>query len=496
MLELERSDVAVGQLYGMRRERYDAVVVGSGPNGLGAAIELARSGLGVLVVEAKPTIGGGMRTSEATLPGYRHDICSAIHPMGAASPFLRRLPLERYGLEWIHPPTLAAQAMDDGTVQLFRSVEETARALGADQQRYLDLFAPIVKIWSNIESDVLGPFGIPKHPIDYMRFGLRAPWAAAPFLKLLFKTEYCKALLAGVAAHSTLPLEWMPSFSAALVLTTAGHLHGWPIAKGGSQSIADAMAGYLLDLGGEIQCDFPVSALAELPSSRLRMLDITPRQFLDFPEIESQASGWYAKLYREQLRRFVHGPGSFKVDYALSGPIPWRDPACLNAGTVHLGGTMDEIAESERLVWNGQLSQRPYVLVAQQSLFDPTRAPGQNHTCWAYCHVPHGYQESALDVLEAQIERFAPGFKDVVLKRATINPQQMQIYNPNYIGGDISGGSVLLRQLLTRPVVSFNPYATPLPGVYLCSSSTPPGGGVHGMCGYQAARSALKWLKK
>ena len=485
-----------GQLYGMQRERYDAVVVGSGPNGLGAAIELARSGLSVVVIEAKSTIGGGMRTSELTLPGYRHDVCSAIHPMGAGSHFLRSLPLERYGLEWIHPPSLAAQAMDDGTVQLLRSVEATARSLGVDEQRYLDLFAPLVKLWPNIERDVLGPFGIPAHPIDYMRFGLRAPWPAAPFLKLLFKNEYTRALLGGIAAHSTIPLEWMPSFSVAAVLTTVGHIHGWPLAKGGSQSIADAMAAYLLDLGGEIVCDQSVSSLRQLPSSRLKLLDITPRQFLAFPELGQEAQGWMAKLYRAQLGRFVHGPGSYKVDYALSGPIPWRDPDCLKAGTVHLGGTLAEISESERLVWEGKISKRPYVLVAQQSLFDSTRAPEGKHTCWAYCHVPHGYQESALDLIEAQIERFAPGFKETVLHRATIDPQQMQAYNPNYIGGDISGGAVLLRQLLTRPVVSLNPYATPLEGVYLCSSSTPPGGGVHGICGYQSARAALKWLRR
>lgn len=480
-------------------ESCDAVVVGSGPNGLAAAIELARSGLRVRVVEAKSELGGGTRTIERRLADgtkVRHDLCSAIHPMGIASPYFRSLPLHHYGLEWIHPPALAGQAMEERSVCLYQSIAQTAEQLDSDQRRYFRFFSTLCSSWPYIDKDVLGPLGLPRHPLHFLNFAMRAPWPASWALKGLFGESRTQALLGGVCAHSTIPLHWAPSFAAGLVLTVAGHQFGWPLARGGSGLINQALISYLRDLGGTVHCDVEISDLQQLPPSKVVLLDITPRQFLKIPQLQD-APGWGARLYRHQLQRYRHGPGSYKVDYILSGPIPWKDPVLKQAGTVHLGGTLQEIAQAEHEVWQGKVPQKPYVLVAQQSLFDSQRVEGPTaaHNAWAYCHVPHGCDQDALDVLEAQLERFAPGFRDLVLDRLISNPATLQNYNANYIGGDISGGSILLSQLFTRPVISPNPYATPLPGVFLCSSSTPPGGGVHGMCGYHAARRALKWLK-
>ena len=473
---------------------YDGVVVGAGPNGLAAAITLAQKGLKMLVLEAAPTPGGGARTLELTLPGYRHDVCSAIHPIGCASPFFNDLGLARHGLEWIHPTYAAAHALDGESPLLHRSLEATAQGLGRDAGRYRAFFGAVVENWSLIDRDVLGPLGIPSHPIAFGQFCLRAPWPARPLLQNFFRTPEARALIAGVAAHSTLPLDFPPSLSVGLVLTLIAHTHGWPLARGGSQSIIDALVAELARFGGEVRCGVKVKSLAELPPSRCVLLDLTPRQLLELPEF-AEGGDWALRLYRWQLRRFRQSPGSFKIDYALNSPIPWRDARLGQAGTVHLGGTLDELAEAEAAVWRGHAHPRPYVLVAQQSQFDASRAPQGQHTAWAYCHVPHGYQGDATEALEGQLERFAPGFRDCVLARHTHTPAQLQAYNANYVGGDISGGALLLHQLFTRPVIRANPYSTPLAKVFLCSSSTPPGGGVLGMCGFHAARAALRSLR-
>jgi phytoene dehydrogenase-like protein len=465
---------------------YDAIIVGSGPNGLAAGIPLARQGWRVLLLEAKATIGGGMRTAELTLPGFRHDICSAIHPLGMGSPFFQNLPLADYGLEWIQPDIPVAHPFDDGTaVALHQSLEETAEQLGQDGTIYRRLFAPLAADWDKIAREFLGPLRLPRHPLAMARFGLRALWPATTLARSLFRTEQARALFAGLAAHSIMPLEWPLTAAFGLMLGTLGHRVGWPLPRGGSQSIADALAAFFTDLGGEIVTNHEVKSLDELPSSRAVLLDVTPRQLLAI------AGDRFPPGYRRQLEKYRYGPGVFKVDWALSEPIPWRAGACRRAGTVHLGAMLEEIALSERLVWQGEVAERPYTLVTQQSLFDPTRAPDGRHTGWAYCHVPNGSAIDMTAAIEAQIERFAPGFRDCILARHTMTTHDFQQYNPNYIGGDINGGVQNWRQLFTRPVPRLNPYITPLKNVFICSSATPPGGGVHGMCGYHAAQAVF-----
>ena len=465
---------------------FDAIIVGSGPNGLAAGITLVRQGWRVLLLEAKATIGGGMRTAELTLPGFHHDICSAIHPLGMGSPFFQNLPLVDYGLEWIQPDIPLAHPFDDGTaVTLHQSLEETAEQLGQDGTIYRRLFAPLVADWDKIAREFLGPLRLPRHPLAMARFGLRALWPATTLARSLFRTGQARALFAGLAAHSIMPLEWPLTAAFGLMLGTLGHRVGWPLPRGGSQAIADALAACFSDLGGVIVTNCEVTSLAELPPARAVLLDVTPRQLLAIAGEQLPAG------YHRQLEKYRHGPGVFKVDWALSEPIPWRAEACRRAGTVHLGPTVAEMALSERLVWRGEVAERPYILATQQSLFDPTRAPGGKHTGWAYCHVPNGSSVDMTAAIEAQIERFAPGFRDTILARHTMTTHDFQQYNPNYIGGDINGGVQNWRQLFTRPVPRLNPYTTPLPNVFLCSSSTPPGGGVHGMCGYHAARSVL-----
>ena len=468
---------------------YDAIIVGSGPNGLAAGITLVRQGQRVLLLEAKPTIGGGMRTAELTLPGFRHDICSAIHPLGMGSPFFQSLPLADYGLEWIQPDLPLAHPFDDGTaVAVHRSLEETAVQFGVDAPAYRRLFAPLVANWDKIAHEFLGPLRLPRHPLAMTQFGLRALWSTTTLTRTLFRTEKARALFAGLAAHSIMPLEWPLTAAFGLMLGTLAHRVGWPLPRGGSQSIANALAAFFTDLGGEIVTNWEVQSLAELPPARAVLLDVTPRQLL-------QLAGEQLPVgYRRQLHKYRYGPGVFKVDWALSEPVPWTAAACRRAGTVHLGPNLAEIALSERLVWRGEVAERPYTIVTQQSLFDPTRAPVGRHTGWAYCHVPHGSTRDMTAVIEAQIERFAPGFRDTILARHTMTTQDFQRYNPNYIGGDINGGVQNWRQLFTRPVPRLNPYTTPLPGVFLCSSATPPGGGVHGMCGYHAAQTAMAVL--
>lgn len=466
--------------------KYDAVVVGSGPNGLAAAITLARAGRSVLVCEAASTVGGGTRSAELTLPGFIHDVCAAIMPLGVASPFLRGLPLHEYGLEWVQPPAPMAHPFDDGKVALLqRSVLETAAALGRDGMSYQRLMAPLVVNWPKLESALLGPLSLPRYPIALSRFGMAALLPAAVLARTLFREEHTRAVFAGLAGHSIQALETPATAAFALVLGILGHTVGWPLARGGSQRVADALVAYFQSLGGEVLAEARVETLADLPPSRTVLLDVTPRQVLQI------AGDQLPEWYRRQLRHFRYGPGVFKIDWALDGPIPWHATECAQAATIHLGGTLAEIEYSERMVWRGQHVERPYVLLAQPTLFDSSRAPAGKHTAWAYCHVPHGSSYDMTDRIEAQIERFAPGFRDRILARSVLNPAAMEEHNANYIGGDINGGVQDLRQLWTRPTFSLVPYRTPLKGLYLCSSSTPPGGGVHGMAGYHAAQTVL-----
>jgi phytoene dehydrogenase-like protein len=466
----------------------EAVVVGAGPNGLAAAIALAQAGRSVAVFEAAETVGGGCRSAELTLPGFVHDVCSAIHPLGVGSPFFRTLPLAEYGVEWLHPDVPLAHPLDDGTaVVLERSVEATAAGLGRDGAAYQRLMAPLVADTNKILADLLGPLPLPpRHPIALTRFGLAAIRSARGLVDSHFEGLRARALFAGVAAHSFLPLEQSPSAAFGLMLGLLGHAVGWPLPRGGSQRIVDALAANLRSLGGEIVTAEPVVSIDQLPPAHAVLLDVAPRQALKL------AGPRLPFLYRRQLDRFRYGPGVFKVDLALDGPVPWRADACRRAGTVHVGGTFEEIAAAERAVWRGEHPQRPFVLVAQQSLFDSTRAPEGRHTVWAYCHVPNGSGVDMSQHIEAQIERFAPGFRDRILARSGMSAAEMQVYNANYVGGDINGGLQDLWQLFTRPAFRLIPYRTPVEGLYICSASTPPGGGVHGMCGYHAAKTALR----
>ena len=475
---------------------YDAIIIGSGPNGLSAAITLAQAGQKVLVVEAKDTIGGGTRTAELTLPGFRHDICSAVHPLGVASPFLRKIPLKEHGLEWIYPPIALAHPLEDGRAAILtRSLAESAGSLGSDGPTYRDLMAPLVNAWQGILDDILSPLFLPpRHLLSLARFGFSAVRSARGLVESRFQGDAAQALFAGLAGHGMLPLEEATTASIALVLGMLAHSVGWPISKGGSQAITNAMAAYLTTLGGEVITGQEIASLSDLPQAKAVLLDVTPRQVIQI------CGDRLPSAYSRQLRKYRYGPGVCKVDFALSDPIPWKAPECGQAGTVHLGGTMAEIGASEQVVWQGQHPEKPLVLLAQQSLFDASRAPGEQHTAWAYCHVPHG---STLDVSErviAQIERFAPGFRDLILATSVYTATDMQAYNPNYIGGDINGGVQDWRQLFTRPVISWNPYRIPTRSgrerLYLCSSSTPPGGGVHGMCGFNAAMALLTASKR
>ena len=469
-------------------ERYDAIIVGSGPNGLAAAITLARAGCSVLVCEANATIGGGARSAELTLPGFVHDVCSAVHPLAAGSPFFKTLPLERFGLEWIQPEIPLAHPLDDGSVaRLYKNVDFTADSLGVDAPAYRRLMKPLAHRWQTLADEFLQPMlHFPRHPIILARFGIPAICPATFLAKFLFKQEPARALFAGIAAHSFLALEAPVSSAFALVLGLAGHAVGWPIPRGGSQQIANALADYLRELGGSIEVNRRVETLKQLPKSRAVLLDISVWEFLRITGQQLPAE------YRRRLRSFRHAPGIFKVDYALSEPIPWTAEACCRAGTIHLGGGIDEIAAAERGVARGKIPERPFTLVAQQSLFDETRAPRGQHTLWAYCHVPFDCDTDMTDRIESQIERFAPGFRDCILARHTMTATDLARSNSNLAGGDINGGAANLMQLIARPILSPTPYRTPLPGIYLCSASTPPGGGVHGMCGYHAARVALR----
>ena len=461
-------------------------MVGSGPNGLAAAITLARAGRRVVVREAEDTLGGGVRSAELTLPGFVHDVCSSIYPFVPGSPFFRDLPLAEHGLELVHPPAPVAHPFDDGSaVVVERSLEETATGLGDDAEAYCRLVGSVCSAWGDLEEGILGPLAsFPRHPLFLARFATNALRAAAPLARRTFATERARALFAGCAAHSIAPLERKPTAAFGLILLSLAHLFGWPFPRGGSQRIADALASILRELGGEIVVSAPVESLAELASPTV-VCDVVPRELIRIagPELPAR--------YVRRLARFPHGPGAFKVDFALDGPIPWQAQECGCAGTVHLGGTLAEIAASERAPWEGRHAERPFVLVAQHSLFDPSRAPAGKHTVWAYCHVPNGSDFDMTDRIEAQVERFAPGFRDLVVGRSVMPPAALERRNRNLVGGDLNAGAVTLWRLLARPVLSASPYRTPAKGLYLCSASTPPGGGVHGMCGYLAARAAL-----
>jgi len=453
------------------------VVIGSGPNGLAAAIMLARAGRRVTVYEAEERIGGGTRSAELTLPGFLHDICSAVHPMAVSSPCFEQLPLFVHGLEWIHADAPLAHPLDDGSaVMLERSVDATARNLGIDGHAWRRLMEPLASGWTDLRRDVLAVPRLPHHPLLMARFGLHAIRSARGLAYGFFRGDRARALFAGLAAHAIMPLEKPASAAIGLALGAAAHAVGWPIPRGGSQRIADALAGYFRSMGGEIVA---ATRVGSLPDAPLVLCDITPRQLLAI------AGDRLPEGYRGTLARYRYGPGVFKMDFALDAPIPWRARECLRAATVHVGGTFDEIA-----AWEANYVGRPFVLLAQPSLFDSTRAPAGKHTVWAYCHVPNSSTADMSSAIESQIERFAPGFRERILARHAMPPAEVERHNANLIGGDIAGGATDLRQMFLRPTPRL--YSTPLPGVFLCSSSTPPGGGVHGMCGYYAARAALR----
>lgn len=464
-------------------------IVGSGPNGLAAAITLARAGLAVSVREGSEDPGGGTRTAELTLPGFKHDVCATVTPLALVSPFFSTLRLERHNLRWVQPPIPLAHPLDDGeTVFLHRSLSQTASELGSDAKNYLHVFGALVRNCTELMLDLLAPLHLPRHPFLLANFGLKAVLPARLLAQMSFTSRRAQALFGGVAAHSMLPLERSLSAAFGLVLGMLAHAVGWPFVAGGTQKLTDALITELQLLGGELQTGAWVDAAnLELDRGPV-LLDTSPKGLLNI--FGGQLPGGYRAL----LGNYRYGPGVFKIDWALDGPVPWRDPQCLNAGTLHLGGTLEEIAQSEREVWIGKHPSAPFVIFVQSSLFDDSRAPEGKHTAWAYCHVPHASKRSMIDQIESQVERFAPGFRDRILARSAMGPAKLESYNPNYVGGDINVGVQDLRGHFLRPVPAFDPYRTPIDGLFLCSSATPPGGGVHGMCGSHAARSALRWM--
>ncbi len=468
-----------------------AVVVGAGVNGLSAAVTLASAGVRVEVLEANAAIGGAARTEEVTLPGFWHDTGSSVYPMGAASPFFRELPLERYGLRWVEPASPLAHPLDDGTaVMLEHSVEATVEGLGEAGAAYRRLIEPLVKVWPGLVNEILGPIvHVPKEVLGLARFGMHAVLPATVLGEMVFGRGVggvrARALLAGLAAHSVMPLDAAVSSAVGLVLGAAGHTTGWPVAEGGAGRITEALAGYLRSLGGEIRTGVRVERLRDLDGADAVLCDVTPRQLLRMAGGEMQGGN------RRLMERFRYGPGIFKVDWALREPIPWAARECLRSATVHVGGTMEEIAASERACWSGRVEEKPFVLLTQPSLFDSSRAPAGGHTAWGYCHVPNGWEGDATERIEAQVERFAPGFRECVLARKVWGTRALEAWDATLVGGDISGGAMTPWQMAVRPTPRL--WETSIPGVFLCSSSTPPGGGVHGMCGHLAGRKALAY---
>ncbi|MDX1753279.1 MAG: NAD(P)/FAD-dependent oxidoreductase [Salinimicrobium sediminis] len=467
--------------------KYDAVIIGSGSNGIAAAIRLQQKGLKTAIFEQAATPGGATRTRELTLPGFKHDVGSAILPLGLASPFFRNLPLKDFGLEWIYPEIAYAHPFEDGTAYgCYKDIETTAAQLGEDRQAYLDLFSPLLDNWDKIGGELLGPLGIPEHPLEFMKFGLKALPSAQMLVNHYFKDERSKIFFYGSAAHSTLPLTNIASASFGLVLTTSAHKFNWPFPKGGAGNFTKALLDYYKSLGGELFMNTWVEDIRDLPNAYAYMFDLTPKQLLKVRGLN------FNSLYRRRMEAFNYGAGVFKMDWALSEPIPFASEKCRKAATVHIGFTKEEIENSEKEIHQKNITSTPYVLVAQHTPFDPSRAPAGKHTAWAYIHVPNGSTADFTEVIENQIERAAPGFKETILARSTMNAVDLQHFDPNLIGGDINGGKQDITQLFTRPIAKLSPYATPDPRVYICSSSTPPGGGVHGMCGYHAAQKALR----
>lgn len=465
---------------------YDAIVIGAGPNGLSAAIQLARQGLSVCIFEASSQIGGGARSEQLTLPNFIHDVCSAVHPMGFISPFFKTLPFQEYGLEWIESPLALAHPFDNEPAAfLSKSIQQTAENLGQDKQAYLDLINPFVNKSETLLAEILKPIRIPKHLFLTARFGFAAMRSASDFANSKFKTDRAKALFCGCSAHSVVSLDKIATASFGISLAMVAHLVGWPIVKGGSQRIIDCLEKYFRSLGGEIEAGTKVESLNSLPPSKVILMALTPRQ------VATIAADQLPQKFRDRLLKFRYGPGIFKIDWALDGPIPWKDPSCSQSATLHLGSTFDEILQSESNAWNGKISTKPFVILAQPSLFDSTRAPAGKHTGWAYCHVQHGSDVDQTETIENQVERFAPGFKNLILARHTFNSTQLHQHNENIIGGDIGGGANDFTQIIARPVLQWDPYSTLNPRIFICSSSTPPGGGVHGMCGFNAANSVL-----
>ena len=471
------------------KTKYDAIVVGSGPNGFAAAITLQKAGLSVLLVEGKNTVGGGVRSAELTLPGFIHDVCSAVHPLGEDSAVFKQLKLEQFGLEYLKPEYAVAHPFDDGSaIGIQSSIEKTAAQFGKDESVYKDIFSSLVQEWPSVRSAFLGPLHLSSYSNTKAKFAYYALSAADQFAKKHFATNAAQAVFAGMAAHSILPLNKLTTSSIAITLMALTHVNGWPLPKGGAQNISNALAQCFKSLGGEIETGFMVNSLQQLPASKAVLLDVTPAQLLHI------AGNKFSALYKWQLQHYKYGAGVFKIDWALSQPVPFTNATCRKAATVHIGGSLQEIYNSEASISKNKITDKPFVLFVQPGVVDASRAPEGKHTAWVYCHVPNGSTINMTDIIETQIERFAPGFKDCIIARHVMNTQDVEAYNPNYIGGDINGGAALATQLFTRPVIHFPSYSTSAKGVYICSSSTPPGGGVHGICGYYAARRTLKDL--